>query len=70
MSSKKIILGRTLNLILCNIINNADKKSMNNVWLKEDGKITLKDLIADYLRHLKEHINHFEKRHDEIQKSI
>jgi len=55
--------------LIGNIIKEVDKSKLGNYWRKSDGdKITLKDLIIDYVRHIKEHIKHFEETLEEIKR--
>lgn len=61
-----IKLWHNYNLALLNIIENIDKKVLSNEWVGTDIKISLEDLIIDYYRHLKVHIEHFTERQSEL----
>jgi hypothetical protein len=65
----KLILSLWLNynILLANIIKSSDPAKLENYWKKDEDKISLKDLMIDYVRHLKEHLVHFEKRYVEVQ---
>lgn len=65
--SDVILLWKQYNILIGNIIKRVDESKLENYWEKPDGdKITLKDLMIDYVRHLKEHIKHFEQTLAEI----
>lgn len=65
--SDVILLLKQYNILVGNIIKGVDESKLENLWKKPDGeKITLKDLMIDYVRHLKEHIRHFEQTLAEI----
>ena len=62
-----ILLWKQYNVLIGNIIKEVDESKLGNYWSKSDGdKITLKDLMIDYVRHLKDHIKHFEETLEEI----
>ena len=64
-----IMLWKQYNILIGNIIKEADEGKLENYWIKSDGdKITLKDLMIDYVRHIKEHVRHFEETLKEINK--
>ena len=63
-----MLLWKQYNILIGNIIKVADESKLENRWEKPDGdKITLKDLMIDYVRHLKDHIRHFEQTLQEIK---
>jgi len=65
--SDVILLWKQYNVLIGNIIKGADEGKLENYWIKSDGdRITLKDLMIDYVRHLKEHVKHFEQTLEEI----
>jgi hypothetical protein len=67
--SDVILLWKQYNVLIGNIIKGADEGKLENYWIKSDGdKITLKDLMIDYVRHLKEHVKHFEQTLEEINR--
>jgi hypothetical protein len=60
-------LWKQFNVLLGNIIEKADVSRLDNCWIKPDGDSkTLKELMIDYVRHLKDHIQHFEETLREI----
>ena len=55
-----ILTWKQYNLVIGKIIERADASRLSNHW-KTDGKeITLKELMEDYLVHLKGHLTSFE----------
>ena len=64
-----MLLWKQYNVLLGNIIRNVDDNKLNNYWKKPDGdKKTLKDLMTDYVRHLKDHLQHFEQTLEAINR--
>ncbi len=57
------------NRLLLHIIENTDRTVLGNVWVKGEEAITLEFLMSDYYRHLEEHVEHFNKRREEIRSS-
>ena len=59
------------NLFLVHLIRNTDPDCLKNRWFGQnrngDCLFTLEELINDYLRHFKEHLEHFETRLKEIR---
>jgi hypothetical protein len=50
-------LWRFFNLHLTTIVRGVNKECLQNIWvIDEDISVTLNDLMVDYLRHLKEHL--------------
>ena len=67
--SDMVLLWKQYNVLVGNIIKEVDESKLGNYWRKSDGdKITLKYLIIDYVRHIKEHIKHFEETLEEINR--
>lgn len=62
-----LTLFKYYNLILANLMTNVNIECLQNIWLYNDDTLTLEFLITDYLRHLKEHILHFETRLAEVR---
>jgi len=63
-----ILLWKQYNVLIGNIIKEIDESKLGNYWRKPDGdKITLKDLMIDYVRHIKDHIKQFEETREEIK---
>jgi len=63
-----VLLWKQYNVLIGNIIKEVDESKLGNYWKKSDGdKITLKDLMIDYVRHIKEHVRHFEETLEEIK---
>jgi hypothetical protein len=66
--SDVILLWKQYNVLIGNIIKEVDESKLKNYWKRPDGdKITLKDLIVDYVRHIKDHIEHFEETLEEVK---
>jgi hypothetical protein len=63
-----MLLWKQYNVLLENIIRKVDKSKLENYWELDGDKITLKDLIIDYVRHLKDHLKHFEDTYEEINR--
>ena len=64
--NRLILLWYNYNCILINIIECMDSNSFSNVWAKDEDAIRLDELVADYYRHLRVHVQHFENRLREI----
>jgi len=62
-----MLLWKQFNILLCHIIKNIDENKLDNYWSVDNKQITLKAIITDYLRHLKDHIKHFEERYTELK---
>jgi hypothetical protein len=62
-----ISLWKFINILIVHLIENVDESKLPNIWKREDKDITLKELMTDYLRHLKDHIKHFEERLNELK---
>jgi len=61
-----ITLWYSFNCVLLKVIEHIDSKSLENVWIKGENALSLGSLVNDYYRHMKWHIDHFEKRVEEI----
>jgi hypothetical protein len=61
-----IMLWHSYNCILISIIENMDSSTYTNVWVKGEETIRLDELIIDYYRHMRLHVQHFESRLKEI----
>lgn len=54
-------LWKYSNLHLVHVINNVNKEKLNNEWITAlNDKVSLKDMIIDYLSHFKLHLNEIE----------
>jgi len=62
-----ISLWLNFNLLLAHIIRDIDEDSLGHVWIVDDTRRTLGDIAVDYLRHLREHLVHFETRLKELE---
>jgi hypothetical protein len=52
-----IALWKYTNLHLAHVIENVNPEKLDNVWLAGPGReITLRDMIIDYTRHMKQHL--------------
>jgi hypothetical protein len=57
-----MLLWKQYNVLLGNIIKEVDESKLENRWINSEGdKIILRDLMIDYIRHLKDHTQHFEQ---------
>ncbi|UCH50491.1 MAG: hypothetical protein JSV54_05585 [Chloroflexota bacterium] len=62
-----MLLWKQYNILIGNIIKGADESKLENRWKNSEGdKQTLKDLMTDYVRHIKDHVKHFEETLEEI----
>ncbi|MFA5064631.1 MAG: DinB family protein [Dehalococcoidia bacterium] len=52
-------LWRAYNVLIGNIIRNADPAKLQNYWDGDEGKKTLLDLMTSYVDHLKGHLATF-----------
>ena len=62
-----ITLWRNYNLLLANIMRSIKPEALKHEWVLENKRISLEHLVVDYLRHLRDHLAHFEKRLDEVR---
>ncbi|MBP7585744.1 MAG: hypothetical protein KBA61_16995 [Spirochaetes bacterium] len=62
-----ITLWRSYNLVLANIVRSIKPESLKHEWVLENNRVSLEFLVVDYLRHLRDHMTHFEKRLDELR---
>ncbi len=57
-----MLLWKQYNILIGQIIKEVDTSKLENRWINSEGnKNTLKDLMIDNLRHLKDHLLHFEQ---------
>lgn len=61
-------LWYSFNCLLLNIIEHIPQQAMTNVWVKNEEAMPLSELIPDYYKHMKLHMEHFGKRYIEITK--
>ena len=59
---------KSLNLLLASIVDRIPETVLDNRWMGDDGDISLEHLVIDYIRHLKEHLEQFDKRFKEQQR--
>jgi hypothetical protein len=71
--SDLLLLWRQYNILLAHIIKNIDELKLGNYWVsvgeqvalndldRDEEKVTLKDLIAGYIKHLRNHLKQFEE---------
>ena len=58
-----LTLLRHFNLHLARVIRTVDVECIDHIWVIDEGTtITLGELMIDYLRHLKDHLQHIKKR--------
>jgi biotin-(acetyl-CoA carboxylase) ligase len=64
-----ILLWKQYNILIGNIIKVADESKLGNRWENAEGdNKALRDLMIDYVRHLKDHLQHFEETLREINR--
>ena len=64
-----MLLWKQYNVLLGNIIKEVDESKLENRWINSEGdKIILRDLMIDYIRHLKDHTQHFGQTLQEINR--
>ncbi|HEX7365127.1 MAG TPA: DinB family protein, partial [Dehalococcoidia bacterium] len=57
-----MLLWKQYNILIGQIIKEVDAGKLENQWINSEGdKNTLLDLMIDYVRHLKDHLQHFEQ---------
>ena len=61
-----ISLWQQYNVLIGNIIKEVNKNKLENYWKLNGDRITLKYLMIDYLRHIKDHLKQFEEVYKEI----
>ena len=60
-----LALWRYFNLHLAGVIRTVNKRCIDHIWVvDEDTSITLGELMIDYLRHLKDHLQQISERID------
>ena len=62
-----LALWRYFNLHLASIIRTVNERCIDHVWIVDnDASITLGELMVDYLRHLKDHLQQIRERIDSM----
>ncbi len=61
-----VTLWYNYNCVLLHIIENTDDIMLGNVWVESKDTISLEQLINDYYKHLELHMEHFNKRREEL----
>jgi hypothetical protein len=56
-----LLLWKQYNVLLGNIIKKVDSSRLDNCWIANGKRVTLKFLMTDYVRHIKDHIRQFEE---------
>jgi hypothetical protein len=56
-----VLLWRQYNIFMAHLIENVDKSKLGNSFVNIDKTQTLKELILDYVNHLKGHLKQFEE---------
>jgi hypothetical protein len=60
-----LALWRYFNLHLARVIRSVNERCIDHIWVvDEDTSITLGELMIDYLRHLKDHLQQIRERID------
>jgi len=64
-----MLLWKQYNILIGHIIKEVDESKLGNRWVNSEGdKNTLRDLMTDYSRHLKDHLRHFEQTLKELNR--
>lgn len=63
-----VTLWYNYNCLLLHVIENTNNSALGHVWTMDETAITLEELVNDYYRHLKAHIEHFSSRQEELLK--
>lgn len=63
-----LLLWKQYNILMMNVIKNVKEEALNNFWIRDGDKFTLEELIVDYLRHLKEHLEQFDRTLDSLKR--
>ncbi|OPX41925.1 DinB superfamily protein [Ruminiclostridium hungatei] len=61
-----VSLWYSYNCMLINIIDSIEGDQLDNVWLKGEEEIPLREIIHQYYRHLELHMEHFNSRLGEL----
>ena len=62
-----LALWRYFNLHLARVIRSVNQRCIDHIWVvDEDTSITLGELMIDYLRHLKDHLQQIRERIDGV----
>ena len=61
-----VSLWYNLNCLLLNIVESTDEKVYGNVWIKNEEAIPFEQLVPDYFKHMRLHIEHFNNRLHEL----
>lgn len=60
-------LWHSYNRLIIRILENIKEEALGNYWEKGDEKLTLEHIAVDYYRHLKWHMEHFDRRLKEVR---
>ena len=60
-------LWKQFNILICHIIQKVNPDALSHTWVINNTEMTLEALIVDYLRHLKDHLIHFNERLNEVR---
>ena len=55
-----LLLWKQYNIVIGNIIKKVDSDKLDNCWVLNGNRVTLKFLMTDYLRHVRDHVKQFE----------
>ena len=61
-----ISLWYNYNCLLLNFIENSTESMQKNAWIKDEEAIPYEELVPGYYKHIELHIEHFNKRKEEI----
>jgi hypothetical protein len=62
-------LWTSYNELLLHIAENSPQSTLSNGWVREDGTQSLDFLINDYYAHMQLHVDHYEKRLEEVMQA-
>lgn len=57
-----VVLWRAYNLHLAHVIAHFDGGALGNIWKFSEGDLTLKEIAADYPRHMRHHLQQISER--------
>ena len=56
-----LLLWKQYNILVENIIKEADSSKFDNYWALDGERITLEYMMTDYVRHIRDHLSQFEE---------
>jgi hypothetical protein len=62
-------LWSSYNRLLLHLIGRIEPAALGHSWEVEERSLTLEQLVADYYRHMAEHLAHFRTRLEEVKRA-